>query len=171
MKNLIIAILISASTFGQTTQPTLDETISWIEGKLNYYDGSGFVKSQIEVKFDKSTNILKFTTVYYNSKDGSPHQIVIRYIPIKLMNPNNMLIQEGEGTYWLYLYSNDNKRVIKWESWFVDKGDETKTILMEDNLFFRIPADENAKNTDLANRLKKAFSNLIKYCGGTGEKY
>lgn len=171
MKIFIIAFLISASTYGQTTQPTLDETISWIEGKLNYYDGSGVVKSQIEVKFDKSTSVLKFKTIFYNSKDGSPHQIVIRYIPIKQMNPNNIQIQESEGTFWLYLYSNDSKNVIKWESWFVDKGDETKTILMEDSAFFVIPPDENAKNPDLANRLKKAFVNLIKYCGGTGEKY
>jgi hypothetical protein len=158
-------------SFAQGDDATLDETVSWIEGKLNYYDYDKIVPHSISVKFDKATKVLKFTTIF-REKEGNPRQYVVRYIPLKLINPNNIYIEENEeGYHWVNFSSNNNKNVIKWESWFVNEGADKKTILMENNFQFRIPPSENLKNPDLAVRLKKAMIHLIKLCGGTGEKF
>jgi hypothetical protein len=174
MRSLILSLffmcLIVPRSYAQGSDATLDETVSWIEGKLNFYDHDKFIPHSISVKFDKATKVLKFTTIF-REKEGNPRQYIVRYIPLKQINPNNIYIQENdEGYYWVNFYSN-NKNVIKWESWFVNEGEEKKIILMENNFQFRIPPSENLKNPDLAIRLKKAMIHLIKLCGGTGEKF
>lgn len=175
MRNKILLIILITLTllnknFSQENNATLDETVSWIEGKLNYLSRNGLGASEIKVKYDKVTKTLKYTTLHMNS-DLTPNQYSIYYVPVKLINPNNIQITEKDGTAWLYLYSNDDKDSFKWESWFVKEGAEKKLTYMEAKIFFNIPPDVIAKNPELPQRLKKAFIHLIKLSGGTGEKF
>ena len=175
MKNKILLIILIVLTFAnknfsQENSATLDETVSWIEGKLNYLSRNSIGASEIKVKYDKTTKTLKYTTLYMNS-DLTPKQYSIYYLPVKSINPNNIQITEKDGTYWLYLYSNNDKDSFKWESWFIKDGPEKKLTYMEANIFFVIPPEIIAKETNLPERLKKAFIHLIKLSGGTGEKF
>lgn len=166
----LLLLLLPFKSIGQDkNNATLDETISWIEGKLNFTDNSLTGRTRNDVIFDKITNTLKYTRIYLNP-DFSVNQYYITYIPMKNANPANIKISQNDGRYWVYLYSNDSKPIFKVESWFANEA-SNKLVMLYPETYITFSSNELEKTPNLPERLKIAFIHLIKLCGGTGEKF
>lgn len=172
MKYLVLLLVsFSLSNFrAQTTTPTLEETISWIEGKMDFSHPmiiGGTARSS--VKIDKKTKVLTYQNTYFTP--GKPTQTTTYFVPLKSINPNNIRVQESNGDYWVHIYTNNNKYDIKWQSQYDYQSQPDPTTTTHNTISFMIPRSELDATPDFANRLKTALSHLIKLCGGTGEKF
>jgi hypothetical protein len=168
---LLICIFTTANKFfGQQSNATLDETIEFIEGKLDLFESTPPAPMKLEVKFNKSTKVLKHKRTHLKT-DFQKENYFYYEIPITKINPNNILIKEVNGVYWIYLYTNNNSKIISER--FCYPGEDSNKIkpFMVSEISFRIPADAVIKDSDLPERLKNAFIHLIKLSGGTGEKF
>ena len=154
----------------QENTATLDETIEFIEGKLQIFDAAPPAPIEYKAKYNKLTKILE-VKVRHLATDFKKESFFLYEIPITKINPDNIQITETYGVYGLYLYTNNNADVISERFYY--NGEDPKKIkpFMVSKMTFKIPADEVVKNPNLPERLKKAFIHLIKLTGGKGEKF
>lgn len=168
---IFLTVFLSHTAFNwQSPQPTIEETISWIEGKMEFSHKmpiGGTVRSS--VKIDKNTKILKYQNIYLIP--GKATQTTIYIVPLKSINPNNIRIEEYEGDFWVHIYTSNNKYEIKWQSQFDNQSEPDPATTKHKTISFMIPHAELDATPDFANRLKTALSHLVKLCGGTGEKF
>lgn len=175
MKLRIILISTFLLTFiykynAQEKNATLEETIEFIEGKLQIFDAAPPAPLKYEAKYNTLTKILE-VKVTNLATDFKKETFFLYEIPITKINPDNILITETFGVYGLYLHTNNNANVISERFYY--NGEDPKKIkpYMVSKMTFKIPADEIVKNPNLPERLKKAFIHLIKLTGGKGEKF
>lgn len=173
IKKTLILICILTTTnkfFGQQNNATLDETIEFIEGKLDLFESFPPAPKKLEVKFNKSTKVLSHK-IYYWETDFKKAAFSYYEIPITKINPNNIFIKEIFGVYCIYLYTNNNSKVISDRFYYPGEDYNKIKPFMVSEISFCIPADVILKDPHLPERLKSAFIHLIKLCGGNGEKF
>lgn len=157
MKNLLIFVfcLLTYNAFSQTQE----ETENWIKQKLElfYYtnplDG---LDNKLSVEF-KNGNM-----IFYEVKNMSG--VTISYqtvIPIKQLN--QIMFSEKESTIWIIFTTKGTNEIKVTDDFEIEPELMSKTEII---------MSKDVKQNNMQNRLKNAFSDLVKnYGGSTQEAY
>jgi hypothetical protein len=166
---LLIVMTFSGSLKCQSkSSPSLPETISWIKQKLETYTYSTMdIKVERSVSFNSSTKVLTIKEDNYNGPSGKASQVI--EIPLDKLNPSSVLIDKGTDqwlAFHLILRTNNESKDIKTSVYFYNSGNQRQVYNSNVEIF--ITKDALLDNLDT--RLKEAFSNAIRLCGGTSKE-
>lgn len=157
MKNLLIFVfcLLTYNAFSQTQE----ETENWIKQKLElfyYTNPSDGLDNKLSVEF-KNGNM-----IFYEVKNMSG--VTISYqtvIPIKQLN--QIMFSEKESTIWIIFTTKGTNEIKVTDDFVIEPELMSKTEII---------MSKDVKQNNMQNRLKNAFSDLVKnYGGSTQEAY
>ena len=167
--------------FAQEQNPSLSETVNWLQGKTDYiYNVRDLTKMVLPKKREPSgwklessgrcALVLKNTTS--NQKVDPQYSITFSLADF---SPEKIEIIEdtrGKGSWSINLYTKNKKRAVNWQvtsqyegydNGDIRKGPDTKTYTRTDssnNLSLVLDDKE------MAQRIAKALDHAIKLCGG-----
>lgn len=176
MKKKIILIFITLLSFqnrnfSQNSNPSIDETIEWIESKMNFSDINILNEHySFKINIDKKKKEMIIEKIIKQSDGSYRHEV--HYLPIQKIDLNNIQIKESDGDYFISLFAiNNNHNTFRQESWNDKDKPNDKITLHDSEENFVISSYQNKKNPNLPERFKTALINLIKLYGGKGEKF
>jgi hypothetical protein len=158
---LLSTITIGTKTYAQT-EPTLDETVEWIRGKL-----IACGENIQDVQFDKSNYTL---TVYYANyhyySDGPAIESTTAIVEnISSLNASGFAWDANKTTLSLTIAAANGKT----GSTKYDKGSIAKDYKKDTDrgyAKFNFSSDKFGNEENLQERFTKAMKTLIKLCGG-----
>ena len=153
----IISILFILSIQGLALSQSKKETQDWIKEKIEVFaysnDAANF-GHEYEVSFTE--NEMRLYTSYISDYDHPNPIIFIYLIPVKYLS--TVIFEEKTNTTWMIISTSaNNKSIVK-----KNEGNNSIEYVDHVNLIFYKSVNES----DMKNRLIKAFKNLVKVHGG-----
>lgn len=160
---LLLILLFSFSAFGQTKK----ETIDWLNSK---FESSPIASSEFEqyTRFLKINNDGSFSIQNYNysPKVLLPNLENYRWKSLftghfKNLSPNSIRTEKIKGNLYIYATCSSGKCITQ-----QNQGPDNFNSYTTSEVLLAFTSD-----TSLEARVKKAFTHLIKLCGGKSEAF